>query len=221
MTHEFQPRPLPDVDEYTAASEAVQGKMNARNMNAKVYLSSFGLELDSTKAFARTAAQLANSVELTDESTGAYADPERRRGRATYLGALGGYAILREIYGVSLPASDLFESLPPIAVDINYGDSGYNINSLHESLMRLGREGLLDVGKPTVDRFSEWSGQAVSRPEYRPTFVAIAGLVIVAGTAMQTKRIEQFHTERIQEHIEAGAEFDWDRAWLDLKTRED
>lgn len=217
MVHEFQPRPLPTFDEYADAAKSVQQKMDADSLDARNYLSAIALRNESGKSFARDAARMANAVELIDPDTGQYADVERRRGRALFLGALAGYSLLYEIYNVSLPSSEMLTFVPPLTFHIESGDAVHNINSFHAALLTAGSEGRRYLGEPTNNHIAMWSEQAVTRPEYRPTFLAGTGLITLAGVEMQEQRIELFQQNLIKEHVDSNSEFDWDAALVDLK----
>lgn len=217
MVHEFQPRPLPTFDEYTQALRSVQQKMDTVGLDARQYLTDVGVTTESGKSFARNAVGMANAVELTNPDTGNYADAERRRGRALYLGAMAGYAMLYEIYNVSLPSSEMLTFLPPLVVDIRPGDATHNINSLHYAILTTGSEGRKQLGGPANSHLALWSERSVTLPEHRPTFLAATGLITLAGIEMQTKRIQQFEQEQIQEYVDSSADFDWDAALAELK----
>lgn len=219
MVHEFQPRPLPTFDEYADAANSVQQKMDANNLDARNYLSAIAIRTESGKSFARDAVRMANSVEPINPDTGKYADVERRRGRALYLGALAGYSLLYEIYNVSLPSSEMLTFLPPLTVNVKPGDAVHNINSLHSAILTTGSEGRRYLGGPTNSRVAMWSEQAVTRPEYRPSFLAGAGLITLAGVEMQEQRIELFQQNLIKEHVDSNTEFDWDAALVDLREK--
>lgn len=217
MVHEFQPRPLPTFDEYTNAVYSVQRKMDTHGLDAREYLSGLGMSITSAKDFARSAVALANAVEPINPDTGKYQDAERRRGRALYLGAMAGYALLYELYTVSLPSSQMFEFIPSLIVDVKPGDAAHNTNALHTAIVATGLEGMHHLGGKANSRLAVWSERAVTRPEHRPSFLAATGLITVAGVQMQTQRIEQFWLTHMQEHVQSNAEFDWDSALLGLK----
>lgn len=215
MMNEFQPRPLPTFDDYRDAANSVQQKMENRGMDARIYFLSIGAGVESAKCFARNAVSMANAVEPVDVNTGEYADTQRRRGRALYLGALAGYSILYEIYNVSLPSSKMLTYVPPLAMSVKPGNIEHNIDALHNAILSAGDEGRYYLGAEANTRVISWSEQAVTLSEHRPTFLAATGLITVAGVEMQSRRIRRFE-QHLDQDDDLERQPDWDAALIDL-----
>ncbi|MFZ1249856.1 MAG: hypothetical protein WAR37_00165 [Candidatus Microsaccharimonas sp.] len=217
MIHEFQPRPLPDASDYTNAVQAVEKDIEATGLDPEIYFSKYGLNIASIIEFSKSATQLANAIEPVDKETGLRIDFDRRLGRSLYLGAKAGYAILRHIYGVSLPAP-MLKYVPPFKVDLTSNDPSTKTNNIHAAVLNMGAEGSNIYGDGAFYQLVKWSERAVSRPEYRSTFIAGSGIIALAGVNMQKQRIEQFQIDQLHEHVDSNRTFDWDSALEKLNS---
>ncbi len=210
MSLEFPPRPLPTHDEYSEAIDVVQNRIDRSGISAKDYFLSQSLRLDSAKAFAAKAAQTANAIEPLDPETFQNADGDKRLGRAYFLGSLAAYRVVRELYSTGLPASTLLDHVPTLGVEIIEGDPVHNRIALYQAIEEMGSQGFELYGRNAQTRMQTWAETSVSNPSFRPAFAVAAGIVAIATTNLQVKRIESYDRLQLENMADSADEINWD-----------